>query len=139
MVVFMVIALIFSMLAYVVFGRFIESYNTFLKSISAMMHLLLGNYDYDQLQEKNTMYAGILFWCFFILAVFVVLNAIIAVIMEAYDSAKDKWSQGKEDREHSKEELLVKKEERKEVRAVKRALKDDVPVDGDAALPKNQV
>jgi len=48
------------------------------------MRMLLGDFDYPSLRRENRVLAGLFFWSFSVLCLFLLLNFIIAIIVEAY-------------------------------------------------------
>eukprot|EP00746_Dinoflagellata_sp_MGD_P142319 gnl/MRDRNA2_/MRDRNA2_75302_c0_seq1.p1 gnl/MRDRNA2_/MRDRNA2_75302_c0~~gnl/MRDRNA2_/MRDRNA2_75302_c0_seq1.p1 ORF type:complete len:354 (-),score=72.30 gnl/MRDRNA2_/MRDRNA2_75302_c0_seq1:202-1224(-) len=70
------------------FGRELEEFSTYQRSISSSARLVLGEGDLEELQEVGRLQAGIWFWVFNILMVNIMLNMVIAIVMDSYVEVK---------------------------------------------------
>merc|ERR1719231_814832 len=68
-----------------VFQARLEEFRTVGMSCYTLTRSLLGDFDFTALQDANQYMGPILFIIFVVLAVFVVLNMLIAIISNAYD------------------------------------------------------
>jgi hypothetical protein len=84
LLVFFVIFYGFSQTHCMVFQGRLEEFRTVGDSMYTLMRSLLGDFDFTTLQESNIYMGPVLFIFFVILAVFVVLNMLIAIISDAY-------------------------------------------------------
>jgi hypothetical protein len=58
----------------------------------SLLRSLLGDFDFDELQEGHSYMGPILFCLFVVLAVFVVLNMLIAIISDAYQESQEQYA-----------------------------------------------
>ena len=82
--IFLIVFIGFALMAYVVFGTLLEGYRDFSTTISSLLRLLLGDFDYHELREEQRIYAPVIFAIFTIMANFLLLNMVIAVLNEAF-------------------------------------------------------
>merc|ERR1719454_1240243 len=54
--------------------------------------MLLGDFDYDELTSENTLTAGLWFWLFILLINNIMLNMVMAIIMDVYTEVKGESS-----------------------------------------------
>jgi len=73
---------------YVCFGMELESWKTLGDSLGSLMRILLGDFDYPELQETNKIMAPLLFYLFIFVSFFVLLNMFIAIICDSYADVK---------------------------------------------------
>ena len=81
-----------SVLAYAIaghtlFGGALYGFRNVNASYSTLLRMLLGDFDYEALRRENRFLAGAFFWTYCILALFLLLNFIIAIISEAFSEA----------------------------------------------------
>jgi hypothetical protein len=84
LLVFFVIFYGFSQTHCMIFQNRLEEFRTIGDSCFTLMRSLLGDFDFLKLQDANLYMGPLLFIIFVILAVFVVLNMLIAIISDAY-------------------------------------------------------
>lgn len=84
MILFVVVLLAFAITAMSLFGTGMEDYRNLEVSFSTLMRTVIGDFDYDAMREENLFLAGIFFWAYMLLALFLLLNFIIAVIGNAF-------------------------------------------------------
>jgi len=85
LLVFFIIFYGFSQAHTMVFQGRLEEFRSVGDSCFTLMRSLLGDFDFVKLQEANQYMGPLLFIVFVVLAVFVVLNMLIAIISDAYD------------------------------------------------------
>ena len=73
---------------YVCFGMELEAWKTIGDSLGSLMRILLGDFDYPELQEVNKIMAPLLFYLFIFVSFFVLLNMFIAIICDSYADVK---------------------------------------------------
>jgi hypothetical protein len=88
LVLFVTVLLAYSITANALFGSGLEEYRNLEVSFSSLMRMLLGDVDYYELRAENYVLAGIFFWSYMLVAVFLLLNFIIAVIGNSFDEEK---------------------------------------------------
>ncbi|CAI7881097.1 unnamed protein product [Closterium sp. NIES-53] len=83
----------FSMFAYLVFGGALEQFSTVLESMFSCFLLLLNDnssaYFFQRLESWDLIAAMLFFLMFTVLMVFILLNFLIAIIVDAFMSVKD--------------------------------------------------
>ncbi|CAI5497359.1 unnamed protein product [Closterium sp. Naga37s-1] len=83
----------FSMYAYLVFGGALEQFSTVLTSMFSCFLLLLNDnsstYFFQRLESWDLIAAMLFFFMFIVLMVFILLNFLIAIIVDAFMSVKD--------------------------------------------------
>jgi hypothetical protein len=89
MVVFFIIFYGFAQAHCMIFQGRLYAFRTLSESIFTLMRSLLGDFDFESLQFANYHMGPILFVLFVALAVFVVLNMLIAIISESYETSKE--------------------------------------------------
>jgi hypothetical protein len=72
-----------------IFNGRLENFRTVTQSLFSLLRSLLGDFDFEELQEANRYMGTLLFILFEVLAVFVVLNMLIAIISEAYETCRE--------------------------------------------------
>eukprot|EP00756_Hemistasia_phaeocysticola_P051445 Hpha_TRINITY_DN26619_c0_g1::TRINITY_DN26619_c0_g1_i1::g.86073::m.86073 len=88
--IFLVVFMAFSLMAYVVFGNAIEDYRTFPDTLSSSSRMLIGDFDYEELRLTHRMFTPVFFAIFNILAVFILLNMVIAILDEAFGKVMER-------------------------------------------------
>ena len=104
MLVFFIIFVGFSQAHCVLFHGRLESFRTIGETNYTLLRSLLGDFDFLSLQEAHSWLGPILFIIFIALAVFVVLNMLIAIISDAY---MDVQAEDQKRRERGEEINLV--------------------------------
>ena len=88
MIVFLIIYAGFVFMATLFFGAHIEEYSTLFGSVNACFRILLGDFDYGQLETAFPMGAFIFFWSFILICSFIMFNITIGIVCAAFDVAK---------------------------------------------------
>ena len=79
--IFVYIVLAFALSAMQLFGPQLFEYRTLGVAYSTLSRILLGDFDYESLRQENKWLAGIWFWAFVILGLFIMLNFLVAILM----------------------------------------------------------
>jgi hypothetical protein len=87
-VVFFVLMFGFAQAHTMVFSTKIAAFRTISMSILSLLRSLLGDFDFTELQMADPYMGPLFFILFVVLAVFVVLNVLIAIIANAYDASR---------------------------------------------------
>jgi hypothetical protein len=93
MVVFFTIMFGFAQAHCMCFQTGLSDFKTLGDTIFTLMRSLLGDFDFTSMQEEGPIIGPLLFVSFVGLAVFVVLNMLIAIISDAYEESKNQMSQ----------------------------------------------
>jgi hypothetical protein len=89
LVIFFIFFFAFAQAFCIVFHSRIPQFRTIGQTNFALMEALLGDFDFDQMQNADSIMGPVLFILFICLAVFVVLNTLIAIISDAYCDAQE--------------------------------------------------
>mmetsp|Transcript_44462 Transcript_44462/g.81176 ORF Transcript_44462/g.81176 Transcript_44462/m.81176 type:complete len:1029 (-) Transcript_44462:49-3135(-) len=89
LVVFTCVFLGFVTSGMVLFGRDNENFATFPRSCLACCRLLLGDIEWDELKISSRLIAGLWIVAFFVVMVQLLLNMLLAVIMDSYSEVKE--------------------------------------------------
>ena len=87
--IFFIISFGFAQSHSMVFGAHIEEFRTITQTIYSLFQSLLGDFDFVALQHAHSTMGPVLFIIFVVLAVFVVLNMLIAIISDAYAECEE--------------------------------------------------
>jgi len=97
--VFLIIFVVFSMMAVVIFGSKIRAFRNQDRSFFYCWRILLGDFDVEEMEAVDYLYANLWFLAFQIMVMMILLNMLLAIIMDTYGSVvgdgKDKtiWAQ----------------------------------------------
>ncbi|CAE7436604.1 pkd2 [Symbiodinium natans] len=72
---------------YLLFGQDVEDFSTWDRACITCFRTLLGEWDWEQLESVGRVLAAIWLWCFVVLVVLVLLNMVLAILMDAYGVA----------------------------------------------------
>lgn len=89
MIVFTSVFGTFMICGIVLFGREVESFNTVPKAFMACFRIMMGDIEWEALMEIGRLEAGIWLWLFIIFIVLLMLNMILAIIMDNYEEVKN--------------------------------------------------
>jgi hypothetical protein len=90
-IIFFIIFFGFAQAHAMIFNGRLESFRTVGQTMFSLLRSLLGDFDFDELQQAHGYMGPLLFIIFVVLAVFVVLNMLIAIISDAYANTKEKY------------------------------------------------
>ena len=88
MFIFVIVFIGFSLMAHVVFGTHLEEYRDLPTTISSLLRMLLGDFDYETLKEERRIFAPLLFVIFNVIGNFLLLNMVIAVLNQAFTNIR---------------------------------------------------
>ncbi|CAE8736463.1 unnamed protein product, partial [Polarella glacialis] len=75
------------------FGQDLEDFSNFPRSLDACFQAMFSNdRDWDGMKEIGFMKAAVFFWAFSLIMVMILLNMLLAIIMDAYAGEKEKAS-----------------------------------------------
>eukprot|EP00759_Apiculatamorpha_spiralis_P053223 PhF_6_TR612/c1_g1_i1/m.793 len=90
LILFVLVIFAYAITGAMLFGGGLSDYRNIGTSFSTCMRIVIGNFDYDSMKQENRSVAFIFFWTFVVLANFVLLNFIIAVITEGFEQESEK-------------------------------------------------
>eukprot|EP00949_MAST-11_sp_MAST-11-sp1_P002783 g2783.t1 len=88
-VVFLLVIFGYSVVGYLNFGHSIEAFSTMSSSVVTCFEILLGEIGVnEELREKQTISRVLWFWSYILLAFFILINILLAIIIDAYVEVK---------------------------------------------------
>lgn len=90
MVIFTVVFLGYSLLAYMAYGSSLQAFNTFPAAAATLFQILLGNFDYDSMRSVNRILTPIFFLSYVAIVLFVLMNMFISILNDSYSKANEK-------------------------------------------------
>jgi hypothetical protein len=90
LVLFFTIIFGYAITGWTLFGVNVERFRNLGVSISSLVRMLVGDVDYEELRSENRFLAGLFFWTYMILALFLLLNFLIAIISESFAQVSGK-------------------------------------------------
>eukprot|EP01062_Namystynia_karyoxenos_P046880 TRINITY_DN3525_c0_g1_i1.p1 TRINITY_DN3525_c0_g1~~TRINITY_DN3525_c0_g1_i1.p1 ORF type:complete len:2345 (+),score=598.11 TRINITY_DN3525_c0_g1_i1:93-7037(+) len=86
----------FALCAWVVYGHYIEAYNGWGASFQTLLFVMLGEFDFEELDAIRPGYSFFFFFVFFVTMIAILFNVIIAVIGGAYDAVSEQLFSGEQ-------------------------------------------
>ncbi|KAM6440103.1 polycystin-2 isoform 4-T4 [Liasis olivaceus] len=105
-IMFFIIFLAYAQLAYLVFGTQVNDFSTFQDSVFTQFRILLGDFDFTEVEEANRILGPVYFTSFVFFMFFILLNMFLAIINDTYSEVKTDMIQQKSEMELSD---LIKK------------------------------
>lgn len=87
-VMFFIIFLAFTQLGYLLFGTQVKDFSNFQNSFFTLFRIILGDFDFDQLEAANRVLGPIFFMLFVFFVFFVLINMFLAIINDTYSEVK---------------------------------------------------
>lgn len=94
LLIFISILLGFVFMAYLSFGMMLEHYSSLSMSFMYCFQIIVGSYDYGELEKVDAIMGPVFFMLLSLLFTFVLLNIFIAILEKAYSIAKEKAAAG---------------------------------------------
>ncbi|XP_071391932.1 polycystin-2 isoform X1 [Centroberyx affinis] len=98
-IMFFIIFLAYAQLAYLVFGTQVNDFSTFQASIFTQFRIILGDFEFSEIQEANPVLAPIYFTTFVFFIFFILMNMFLAIINDTYSEVKADMSQQRSEME----------------------------------------
>ncbi|CAE7155511.1 PKD2 [Symbiodinium pilosum] len=92
---FIVLFSVYSCMAifgYLLFGQDVQDFSTWDRACITCFRALLGEWDWEELQSVGRVLAAIWLWCFVVLIVLLLVNMVLAILMDAYGVVKSQAS-----------------------------------------------
>eukprot|EP00811_Abedinium_folium_P015950 NODE_248_length_3296_cov_7.873462.p1 GENE.NODE_248_length_3296_cov_7.873462~~NODE_248_length_3296_cov_7.873462.p1 ORF type:complete len:598 (-),score=132.90 NODE_248_length_3296_cov_7.873462:201-1994(-) len=86
--VFLTVFMIFSISAMMLFGTEIQEFSEITRAMNSVFVILLGDFDWETMSQSGRMKSGAWFWMFNWLLTMVMLNMLLAMIMDVYTEVK---------------------------------------------------
>ncbi|XP_012737948.2 polycystin-2 isoform X1 [Fundulus heteroclitus] len=98
-IMFFIIFLAYAQLAYLVFGTQVNNFSTFQASIFTQFRIILGDFDFSEIQEANPVLGPVYFTTFVFFIFFILMNMFLAIINDTYSEVKADMSQQRSEME----------------------------------------
>merc|ERR1719158_1398908 len=72
----------------ILWGQEQDDFTNFGRASNAVFRIMLGDYDWDELTRVGRQQAGLWFWAFTWLVNLIMLNMLLAIVMDVYAKAK---------------------------------------------------
>ncbi|XP_060913704.1 polycystin-2 isoform X1 [Labrus mixtus] len=98
-IMFFIIFLAYAQLAYLVFGTQVDDFSTFQASIFTQFRIILGDFEFSEIEEANPVLGPIYFTSFVFFIFFILMNMFLAIINDTYSEVKADMSQQRSEME----------------------------------------
>ncbi|MBN3315646.1 PKD2 protein, partial [Atractosteus spatula] len=98
-IMFLIIFLAYAQLAYLVFGTQVNDFSTFQACIFTQFRIILGDFNFAEIEEANRILGPIYFTTFVFFIFFILLNMFLAIINDTYSEVKADLAQQKSEME----------------------------------------
>lgn len=92
-IMFFIIFLAYAQLAYLVFGTQVNDFSTFQASIFTQFRIILGDFEFSEIENANPLLGPIYFTTFVFFIFFILMNMFLAIINDTYSEVKADMSQ----------------------------------------------
>ncbi|KAE8883280.1 hypothetical protein PF010_g605 [Phytophthora fragariae] len=92
-VIFAVVFVAFAAAGTVLFGDRVEDSSSFLSAMKSCVNMIYGDFDFDSI--KTIDYSVVYYWSFMAMETFVLLNIVLAIVVDAYQEEKTKKDKNK--------------------------------------------
>ncbi|XP_039591123.1 polycystic kidney disease 2-like 1 protein [Polypterus senegalus] len=96
-IMFFIVFFAYAQLGYLLFGTEVETFSTFVKCIFTQFRIILGDFDFDAIDNANRVLGPIYFVTYVFFVFFVLLNMFLAIINDTYSEVKEELSQQKDE------------------------------------------
>ncbi|RWS23690.1 polycystin-2-like protein, partial [Leptotrombidium deliense] len=87
-VMFFIVFFAFAQLGYLLFGTQVKDYSSFGNSVFTLLRLILGDFDFHELEAANRVLGPIYFLSYIFFVFFVLMNMFLAIINDSYAEVK---------------------------------------------------
>lgn len=98
-IMFFIVFLAYAQLAYLVFGTQVDDFSTFQASIFTQFRIMLGDFDFSEIEEANPVLGPVYFTTFVFFVFFILMNMFLAIINDTYSEVKADMSQQRSEME----------------------------------------
>ncbi|XP_029425540.1 polycystic kidney disease 2-like 1 protein [Nannospalax galili] len=96
-VMFFIVFFAYAQLGYLLFGTQVENFSTFIKCIFTQFRIILGDFDYNAINNANRVLGPIYFVTYVFFVFFVLLNMFLAIINDTYSEVKEELAGQKDE------------------------------------------
>ncbi|XP_072095929.1 polycystin-2-like protein 1 [Mobula birostris] len=87
-IMFFIVFFAYAQLGYLLFGTQVQNFSTFLKCIFTQFRIILGDFNFDEIDNANRILGPIYFVTYVFFVFFVLLNMFLAIINDTYSEVK---------------------------------------------------
>ncbi|XP_069755503.1 polycystin-2-like protein 1 [Narcine bancroftii] len=87
-IMFFIVFFAYAQLGYLLFGTQVENFSTFLKCIFTQFRIILGDFNFDEIDNANRILGPIYFVTYVFFVFFILLNMFLAIINDTYSEVK---------------------------------------------------
>lgn len=103
--VFVVFFMAYSLFAFAVFGKDLPGFYNFVATLETVMGILLGSFDYLEIEEAQPILGRIFFFSFMVLGSFIIMNMFLTIVMDVFAEVKE--SVMEEENEHEIVDFII--------------------------------
>ncbi|XP_008704263.1 polycystic kidney disease 2-like 1 protein isoform X1 [Ursus maritimus] len=96
-VMFFIVFFAYAQLGYLLFGTQVENFSTFVKCIFTQFRIILGDFDYNAIDNANRVLGPAYFVTYVFFVFFVLLNMFLAIINDTYSEVKEELAGQKDE------------------------------------------
>ncbi|XP_007938223.1 LOW QUALITY PROTEIN: polycystic kidney disease 2-like 1 protein [Orycteropus afer afer] len=96
-VMFFIVFFTYAQLGYLLFGTQVENFSTFIKCIFTQFRIILGDFDYNAIDNANCILGPAYFVTYVFFVFFVLLNMFLAIINDTYSEVKEELAGQKDE------------------------------------------
>ncbi|XP_027384975.1 polycystic kidney disease 2-like 1 protein [Bos indicus x Bos taurus] len=96
-VMFFLVFFAYAQLGYLLFGTQVENFSTFVKCIFTQFRIILGDFDYNAIDNANRILGPVYFVTYVFFVFFVLLNMFLAIINDTYSEVKEELAGQKDE------------------------------------------
>uniref|UniRef100_A0A3B3CE36 Polycystic kidney disease 2-like 1 n=1 Tax=Oryzias melastigma TaxID=30732 RepID=A0A3B3CE36_ORYME len=96
-VMFFIVFFAYAQLGYLLFGTQVDTFSTFVKCIFTQFRIILGDFNFDAIDQANRVLGPIYFVTYVFFVFFVLLNMFLAIINDTYSEVKEELSSQKDE------------------------------------------
>uniref|UniRef100_A0A8C5MRL7 Polycystin-2 n=1 Tax=Leptobrachium leishanense TaxID=445787 RepID=A0A8C5MRL7_9ANUR len=98
-IMFFIVFLAYAQFAFLVFGTQVDDFSTFQDCILSQFRIILGDFEFDDIEEANRILGPLYFTTFVFFTFFILLNMFLAIINDTYAEVKTDMAQQKNEME----------------------------------------
>ncbi|XP_076365526.1 polycystin-2-like isoform X2 [Tachypleus tridentatus] len=87
-VMFFIVFVAYSQLGYLLFGSQVQDFSTFLNAIFTLLRVILGDFNFNEIEEANRVLGPMYFLSYVFFVFFVLMNMFLAIINDTYAEVK---------------------------------------------------
>jgi len=92
-IMFFIIFLAYAQWGYLIFGTQVEGFSTYMSSIFTLFRIILGDFNFREIEEANRILGPIFFLSYVFFVFFVLINMFLAIINDTYAEVKSDLAQ----------------------------------------------